>query len=121
VKVGQGAAGSGSRIPLRLEPNKAEVESPMKVVKDTPSFIQDTVVDEIDDVKIYGRRTNENRQTLNASHHERARIEKIADWLHERGYAVKRERFLLDAKPYFSLEATWPGEGEGPYPLPQNK
>lgn len=93
----------------------------MKFFKDTPSFIQDTVVDEIDDVKIYARRTNEKRQTLNASHHERARIEKIADRLHQRGFAVKREKFLLDAKPYFSLEATWPGEGEGPYPLPQDK
>ena len=93
----------------------------MKIFKDTTSYVQDKVVDEIDEVKIYGRRTNENQLTLNASHHEHDRIEKIAHLLHVRGFAVKRERFMLDAKPHFALEAIWPGEGDGPYPLPQNK
>ena len=92
----------------------------MKVFKDTTSYVKDKVVDEIDEVKIYARRTNEGKITLNASHFEKARIEKIAHMLHVRGYAVKRERFVLDAKPHFDLEAVWPGEGEGPYPLPQN-
>jgi hypothetical protein len=92
-----------------------------KIFKDSTSYVKDTVVDEVDEVKIYARRNNENKITLNASHHEKMRIEKIAHLLHQRGYAVKRERFVLDAKPHFDVEAVWPGDGEGPYPLPQNK
>lgn len=92
----------------------------MKTIKDTSAYVKDTVVDQINGIKIYARRTNENQMTLNASYHEKEPIDEIASMLHARGYGVKREKFVLDAKPHFNVEAVWPGEGGGPYPLPQN-
>ncbi len=86
--------------------------------KETGVYLRDVVVDEIDGIRIYGRRTNENTLTLNAWHFEEAPLSKIAEMLHQRGYAVKREQFVLDAKKHHSLEAIWPGKGTGPYSLP---
>lgn len=89
------------------------------IQKESGVHVRDVVVDEIDGVRLYARRTNEDTLTLNAWHFEEARLSKIAEMLHQRGYAVKRERFVLDAKPHHSLEAIWPGKGDGPYSLPE--
>ena len=87
----------------------------MPETKAKPAGVQDVVVDVIDGVRLYGRRTAKNTLTLNASDREQAPIERIAATLHRKGYAVKRATFVLDAKKHYDLEATWVGEGEPPY------
>lgn len=90
----------------------------MPETKPEPAGVQDVIVDVIDGVRLYGRRTAENTLTLNASDREQRPIEHISDMLHRRGYAVKRATFVLDAKTHYDLEATWVGEGESPYQGP---
>jgi len=89
------------------------------IQKETGVHVRDVIVDEIDGIRLYGRRTNEDTVTLNAWYFEKQPIDRIAEMLHRRGYAVKRDKFVLDAKSHHSLEATWPGEGDGPYSLPE--
>lgn len=89
------------------------------IQKETGVHVRDVVVDEIDGVRLYARRTNENTLTLNAWHFEKQPLDRIAELLHQRGYAVKREEFVLDAKSHHALEAIWPGKGDGPYSLPE--
>jgi hypothetical protein len=91
----------------------------MPETKPKPAGVQEVVVDVIDGVRLYGRRTAQNTLTLNASDRERAPIERIATTLHRKGYAVKRATFVLDAKTHYDLEATWVGEGEPPYAMPE--
>lgn len=87
----------------------------MPETKPESATVQDVVVDVIDGVRLYGRRTAKNTLTLNASDRERAPIERIAAMLHRKGYAVKRATFVLDAKTHYDLEATWVAEGASPY------
>ena len=84
-----------------------------------PAVVKDMVVDTIDGIRLYSRRTTQKTYTLNASSRRREPIEKMADMLHQKGYAIKRETFVLDAKTHYDLEATWEGEGEPPYPKPE--
>lgn len=90
----------------------------MPETKAEPAGVQDVIVDVIDGVRLYGRRTAKNTLTLNASDREQAPIERIAGMLHRRGYSVKRSTFVLDAKTHYDLEATWVAEGESPYKVP---
>ena len=91
----------------------------MPETKAQPASVQDVVIDVIDGVRLYGRRTAKNTLTLNASDREQAPIERIAAMLHRKGYAVKRATFVLDAKTHYDLEATWVGEGDNPYHVPE--
>jgi hypothetical protein len=87
-------------------------------VKDAPARIEDAVVAEHEGVRIYARRNPEGRPpTLNGTHRERGPIERIAERLHDLGYAVKIERFVLGPVPQHDFEAVWAGAGEPP-PLP---
>lgn len=90
----------------------------MPETKPEPARVQDVVVDVIDGVRLYGRRTAQNGLTLNASDREKAPIERIAGMLHRKGYAVKRATFVLDARTHYDLEATWVAHGESPYKVP---
>jgi hypothetical protein len=90
----------------------------MPETKAESAGVQDVVIDVIDGVRLYGRRTAKNTLTLNASDREQAPIERIAGMLHRKGYAVKRATFVLDAKTHYDLEATWVGEGDSPYRVP---
>lgn len=91
----------------------------MPETKAEPAAVQDVVVDVIDGVRLYGRRTAKNTLTLNASDRQQAPIDRIAAMLHRRGYAVKRATFVLDAKTHYDLEANWVGEGDSPYHVPE--
>jgi hypothetical protein len=84
-----------------------------------PAVVKDMVVDVIDGVRLYSRRTTENAFTLNASSGDQPLIERMAQTLHRQGYAVKRETFILDARTHYDLEAAWVGDGEPPYPKPE--
>ncbi len=90
----------------------------MPEVIQTPTVVKDLVVDVIEGVRLYSRRHSDDTFTLNASSRERGPIERMADALHRKGYGVKRETFVLDAKTHFDLEATWLGNGDPPYPKP---
>lgn len=90
----------------------------MPETKADSAGVQDSIVDVIDGVRLYGRRTAKGPSTLNASDRERDPIERIAAMLHRKGYAVKRSTFVLDAKTHYDLEATWVGQGECPYHVP---
>lgn len=83
-----------------------------------PAVVKDLVVDVIDGVRLYSRRTSLATYTLNASSRHPEPIKRIADMLHREGYAVRRETFVLDAKTHYDLEATWLGEGDPPYLKP---
>ncbi|HVA50756.1 MAG TPA: hypothetical protein VNH11_30710 [Pirellulales bacterium] len=87
----------------------------MPETKAEPAAVQDVIVDVIDGVRLYGRRTAKSTLTLNASDRERDAIERIAAMLHRKGYAVKRSTFVLDAKTHYDLQATWVGQGDCPY------
>ncbi|HWB12215.1 MAG TPA: hypothetical protein VG826_23510 [Pirellulales bacterium] len=91
----------------------------MPEVIQKPAVVKDVVVDVIDGVRLYSRRTTAKTLTLNASSRERTPIERLAEALHRKGYAVKRETFVLDAKTHYDLEATWVGDGDPPYPKPE--
>ena len=83
-----------------------------------PAVVKDMIVDEIDGVRLYSRRNTDDKCTLNASSPQRTLIERLAEKLHRKGYGVKRETFVLDAKTHYDLEATWLGDGDAPYGVP---
>jgi hypothetical protein len=83
-------------------------------VKDAPARLEDTVLGEVEGVRIYARKHPSGQATVNGTHRERAPIERVAGRLHGMGYGVKIERFELDAVPHYDFEAVCPGPGAPP-------
>lgn len=76
---------------------------------------QETVVREVDGVPIYGRKDPQGRPTkVDAIDQDEQKILEIADLLQRRGYGVMRQRNPRAGKVFYTLKATWAGEGEPP-------
>ncbi len=95
----------------------AEVKSHGEVkLKDAPPRLEDTVIGEVEGVRIYSRKNPTGQHTINGSHRDRGPIDRVAARLHGLGYGVKVEKFVLDAVHHWDFEAVWAGEGEPPAP-----
>jgi hypothetical protein len=72
-------------------------------------------VHEVDGVPVYGRQDNQGRLTkIDAIDQDQRKIRAIADHLQRRGFGVMRQRSPRAGKVFYTLTATWVGEGEPP-------
>ena len=70
---------------------------------------------EVDGVPVYGRKDEHGRPTkVDAIDQDEAKIRRIADRLQRLGFGVMRQRNPRAGKVFYTLNATWAGEGEPP-------
>jgi hypothetical protein len=76
---------------------------------------QETNLHEVDGVPVYGRKDAQGRPTtVDAIDQDERKIREIADRLQRRGFGVMRQRNPRAGKVFYTLKATWAGEGEPP-------
>jgi len=70
---------------------------------------------EFDGVPVYARKDGEGRPTkVDAIDQDEQKIRAIADHLQRRGYGVMRQRNPRAGKVFYTVKATWAGDGEPP-------
>ena len=66
-------------------------------------------------MQVYARMDEHGKPTkLDAIDQDEGRIRDIADRLHRRGFGVMRQRNPRAGKVFYTLKATWAGEGDPP-------
>lgn len=76
---------------------------------------QESKVHVIDGVQVYARRDDEGKPSnLDAIDQDEGKIRDIADRLQRRGFGVMRQRNPRAGKVFYTLKATWAGDGEPP-------
>ncbi|MCA1685295.1 MAG: hypothetical protein LC745_04805 [Planctomycetia bacterium] len=75
----------------------------------------ETNLHDVDGVPVYARKDPQGRPTkVDAIDQDERKIRDIADRLQRRGFGVMRERNPRAGKVFYTLKATWAGEGEPP-------
>ena len=75
----------------------------------------ETNLHEVDGVPVYARKDPRGRPTrIDAIDQDERKIRAIADRLQRRGFGVMRQRNPRAGKVFYTLNATWAGEGEPP-------
>ena len=76
---------------------------------------RETEIHTVEGVHVYGRKDPRGRATLvDAIDEDRRAIDRIADILQRRGYGIQRERNPRAGRTYYTLKATWAGDGDPP-------
>jgi len=75
----------------------------------------ETELHEVDGVPVYARKDSQGRPTkLDAIDQDERKIVAIADRLQRAGFGVMRQQSPRAGKIFYTLVATWAGEGEPP-------
>jgi hypothetical protein len=76
---------------------------------------QESKLHEVDGVQVYARMDDRGKPSkLDAIDQDEGKIRAVADRLQRRGFGVTRQRNPRAGNVYFTLTATWAGDGEPP-------
>ena len=72
-------------------------------------------IHEVDGVPVYGRKDQDGMPAkIDAIDQDQRKIWAIADYLQRRGFGVMRQRSPRAGKVFYTLSATWVGDGDPP-------